>query len=82
MIKTEEHKIVGEKLRAARKEAWLTQRQVAKLLHCDHSVISQMELGKRTVSFLELVHLAELYKRSIVSFIPTVPNCLKIVVDL
>ncbi len=82
MITTEEHKIVGEKLRKARKDLRLTQRQVAKFLHCDHSVISQIELGRRTVSFLEILRLAEIYKKPVIWFMPVVPSYLRLVVDL
>jgi len=52
----------------ARKQAGLTQVEVAKRLGKAHSFISKCELGERRVDFVELQQLAKLYKKDLFFF--------------
>jgi transcriptional regulator with XRE-family HTH domain len=52
----------------ARKDAGLTQVQVAKQLGKAHSFISKCELGERRVDFVELQQLAEIYGKDLSFF--------------
>jgi Zn-dependent peptidase ImmA (M78 family)/DNA-binding XRE family transcriptional regulator len=56
---------LGQRLRAAREAAGLTQEDVAARLGLPRSAIAQIELGNRVVSSLELDRLAFLYGRDI-----------------
>ena len=52
----------------ARKQAGLTQVDVAKRLGKAHSFISKCELGERRVDFVELQQLAKIYNRDLSFF--------------
>jgi transcriptional regulator with XRE-family HTH domain len=52
----------------ARKQAGLTQVDVAKRLGKAHSFISKCELGERRVDFVELQQLAKIYKKDLFFF--------------
>ena len=52
----------------ARKQAGLTQVDVAKRLGKAHSFISKCELGERRVDFVELQQLAKIYKKDLSFF--------------
>ena len=52
----------------ARKQAGLTQVDVAKRLGRAHSFISKCELGERRVDFVELQQLAKIYNKDISFF--------------
>ena len=52
----------------ARKQAGLTQVEVAKRLGRAHSFISKCELGERRVDFVELRQLAQIYKKDLSFF--------------
>ena len=52
----------------ARKQAGLTQVEVAKRLGRAHSFISKCELGERRVDFVELQQLAKLYNKDLSFF--------------
>ena len=52
----------------ARKQAGLTQVDVAKRLGKAHSFISKCELGERRVDFVELQQLAKIYKKELSFF--------------
>jgi transcriptional regulator with XRE-family HTH domain len=52
----------------ARKQAGLTQVEVAKRLGRAHSFISKCELGERRVDFVELQQLASIYKKDLSFF--------------
>ncbi len=52
----------------ARKQAGLTQVDVAKRLGRAHSFISKCELGERRVDFVELQQLAKLYNKDLSFF--------------
>jgi len=53
----------------ARKEAGLTQVEVAKRMGKAHSFISKCELGERRVDFVELQELARIYGKDMSFFI-------------
>jgi Zn-dependent peptidase ImmA (M78 family)/transcriptional regulator with XRE-family HTH domain len=59
---------IGRRLRAAREAAFLTQEQVAARLGLSRSAVAQIELGNRSVSSIEIDHLAFLYGRDIRDF--------------
>ncbi|MEV7773343.1 helix-turn-helix transcriptional regulator [Kitasatospora sp. NPDC086791] len=48
----------GEELKYAREAAGYTQEEVGKLLHCDRTVLSRIESGKRKPSVEEVEVLA------------------------
>ncbi len=52
----------------ARKQAGLTQVDVAKRLGRAHSFISKCELGERRVDFVELRQLAQIYNKDLSFF--------------
>lgn len=57
-----ERKNLAVKLRRAREEAGLNQREVADRLGIgSHSIISELENGQRRLDVVELIVLAELY---------------------
>lgn len=53
----------------ARRDAGLTQRQVAERLHKPQSYVSKCESGERRVDVVELAAFARLYERPVESFI-------------
>jgi transcriptional regulator with XRE-family HTH domain len=57
----EDREALGQRLRAARKAAHLTQRDVEACTRIDQGTISRMEKGSRDVTALELRTLARLY---------------------
>jgi transcriptional regulator with XRE-family HTH domain len=52
----------------ARREADLTQVEVARRLGKPHSFVSKCELGERRVDFVELQQLAKIYKKDLSFF--------------
>ena len=59
-----------ERLRAARREAGLTQEDVAVQLRKPQSFVSKCESGERRVDIVELERLAALYDKPIPYFLP------------
>ncbi len=57
------------KLRLARTEADLTQKDVAKLLNKPQSYVSKCESGERRVDVVELTAFARLYKKPLEDFV-------------
>jgi transcriptional regulator with XRE-family HTH domain len=57
-----------ERLRQARNDGGLTQKEVAELLGKPQSFISKVETGERRLDFVELQELAKLYKKPISYF--------------
>lgn len=57
------------RLREARKEAGMTQVQVAKRLGRYRSYVSKIELGERRLDAIELADFAKLYKKSMNYFV-------------
>ena len=64
-IHTKEYAYFVERLRKARKEAGLTQVQVAKKLKRPQSYISTIESGQQRVDVVELRKFAKLYNKKI-----------------
>lgn len=57
------------KLRTARIQAGLTQKQVADLLHKPQSYVSKSESGERRIDVIELAELAQLYTQPLEYFV-------------
>ncbi|MBI2857367.1 MAG: helix-turn-helix transcriptional regulator [Chloroflexi bacterium] len=57
-----------QKLRQARREAGLTQVQVAALLGKPQSFVSKIEAGERRVDLVELQALAQVYAKPVTYF--------------
>jgi transcriptional regulator with XRE-family HTH domain len=64
-IYTKEHARLVEKLKKARLDAGLEQKDVAKFLHKTQSYISKIESGQRKLDIIRLKELAKIYKRSV-----------------
>ena len=56
------------KLRAARREAELTQAQMARTLGKPQSYVSKLEIGERRLDFVELQILAQVYRKPVSYF--------------
>lgn len=59
-----------EQLRKARREARLTQAEVAGLLQQPQSFVSKCESGERRVDVVELEQFAKIYRKPISFFLP------------
>ena len=68
-IYSKEHRILVERLRKARKEKGLDQRDVAKLLGVSQSYVSKMESGQRRIDIVQLKTFARIYGKNIDYFI-------------
>ncbi len=66
----EAYKEFRRRLRDARKQAGLTQREVCKLMGKSSSFISKCELGERRVDHVELRKLARIYRKPVSFFDP------------
>jgi len=64
----EEYKAFLKKLKAARKEAGLTQVEAAALLKKHQNFISRAETGERRIDPVELKHFADVYGKPITFF--------------
>ncbi len=60
-MQTVDHEALGQRLRQARKQAHMSQKEVAKHLDVTPSALSQYESGKRKIGALALERLARLY---------------------
>jgi transcriptional regulator with XRE-family HTH domain len=69
-VYTTEYHAFLRRLRAARKEAGLSQVDVAKAMRRPQSWVSRCESGERRVDVIELQSFARLYKRPILYFVP------------
>lgn len=58
-----------EKLKTARKEANLKQKEVAQRLKCTQSYVSKTENGHLRVDVVQLKEFADLYKKNIMYFL-------------
>ena len=67
-IYSKEYEFVLEKLKAARVETGLTQKDVAERLNKPQSYISKCESGERRLDIVELNKLAKLYKKPLSFF--------------
>ncbi len=66
----EAYKEFRRRLREARKQAGLTQREACKLMGKSSSFISKCELGDRRVDHVELRKLARIYSKPVSFFDP------------
>ena len=72
MVKTiysKEHRTLIERLKKARKESGLDQRDVAKLLGVSQSYVSKMESGQRRIDIVQLKRFAKVYRKQIDYFL-------------
>ena len=68
-IYTKEYRKFIKKLKQARKEAGLSQVEVAKKLGKSQSFVSKIESGERRIDIIELKIIAEIYKKTIDYFL-------------
>lgn len=68
-IYTKEHARLVDKLKKARTDSGLDQKDVAKLLHKTQSYISKIESGQRRVDVVQLKFLANIYKKKLEYFL-------------
>lgn len=68
-IHTKEYEYFVERLRKARKEAGLTQVQVAKKLKRPQSHVSTIESEQQRVDVVELQKFSKMYKKDITYFV-------------
>jgi len=59
-----------ERLVAARQKAGLTQHEVSALMGRSHNFITRCESGDRSIDVMELLELAQIYKKPISHFFP------------
>jgi len=67
-IYTEEYKQLVSRLREARKEAKLTQQEVAVCLNVGQSFISKVESGQYRLDVVQLLRFAKLYGKDLSFF--------------
>lgn len=63
------HALVGSRLKKARHAAGITQKQVAGYLGISREMVSCFEKGSREIDMVRLTKLADLYGRSLTSFL-------------
>jgi transcriptional regulator with XRE-family HTH domain len=68
-IRTSEYKKLVHKIKQARLDSGLTQKQVAEKIKRPQSYISKVEAGEQRVDIIELKKLAVLYKKNLTYFI-------------
>jgi transcriptional regulator with XRE-family HTH domain len=68
-IFSEEHQVIVQRIKLARKQAGLSQQNVAKLLNKTQSYISKIEAGQIRVDVVQLKELARIYHKEINIFI-------------
>ncbi|SHG85581.1 Helix-turn-helix [Thermosyntropha lipolytica DSM 11003] len=65
------YKEIGKKLQMAREEAGLSQEQLASMLGCAQSTLSNYEKGKRRIYLAQLEQIAEVLGKPIEYFLET-----------
>lgn len=73
-IHTAEYQYLLRRLREARRQAGLTQVQVAKALARPQSFVTKCELGERRLDPVDLQRFARLYRKSLSFFLPPKDN--------
>lgn len=68
-IRTNEYRKLVNKIKQARLDSGLTQKQVAEKIKRPQSYISKVEAGEQRIDVIELKQLAKLYKKDIRLFI-------------
>ena len=69
-VHTPDYQQFLKKLKMARKDAGLTQAEVAERLGRPQSFVAKCETGERRVDVVELIRFADLYDKSLQYFIP------------
>lgn len=69
IIYSKEHKQLVERLKKARLDAKLDQREAAKLLRKTQSHISKVEAGQRRIDIITLKEFAQIYKKPLDYFL-------------
>lgn len=67
-------KEIGRKLQLAREEAGLSQEQLASLIGCAQSTLSNYEKGKRRIYLTQLENIAEILNKPIEYFLESSSN--------
>jgi len=65
-----EYRYLLKRLREARRQAGLTQVQVAKALSKTQSFVTKCELGERRIDPIDLQRFARLYRKPLTFFLP------------
>lgn len=69
-IYTKEYTLIIERLKKARLDANLTQKEAAKEMGWkSHDYISKLESGQRRIDIIELINLSKIYKKSFKYFL-------------
>jgi transcriptional regulator with XRE-family HTH domain len=68
-IYSKQHAFIVQRLKKAREEAKLDQKQVAKALHRTQSYVSKIESGQRRIDLVQLNYFAKIYGKSLDFFI-------------
>jgi len=68
-IYSKEHKYLVERLKQARKDKGLDQKQVAVLLGVSQSYVSKVESGQRRIDVVQLKQFSKIYKKNISYFL-------------
>ncbi len=69
-VHTSEYRYLLKRLREARRQAGLTQVQVAKALARPQSFVTKCELGERRIDPVDLQRFARLYRKPLSFFLP------------
>lgn len=69
IIYSKEHKKIINRLKKARLDAGLNQKEVAKLLGKTQSYISKIESGQCRIDIIQIKKFAKIYKKEIIFFI-------------
>ena len=68
-IRTSEYKQVVERLKQARLDVSLTQKEVSEKINKPQSYVSKVEAGEQRVDIIELKVFADLYKKGLNYFV-------------
>jgi transcriptional regulator with XRE-family HTH domain len=69
-VHTKRYRVFLARFRQARREARLTQVEVARALKVPQSYLSKCESGERRVDVVELERFAKLYRKPLTYFLP------------
>ncbi len=69
-VHTTDYRYLLKRLREARRQAGLTQVQVAKALGRPQSFVTKCELGERRIDPVDLQRFAKLYRKPLSFFLP------------
>jgi transcriptional regulator with XRE-family HTH domain len=73
-VYSKEYQSFLDKLKKARLDAEMSQRDAAKRLRRPQSFISRSETGESRVDVVDLTRFAEIYKKPVTYFFPTAPS--------